>query len=170
MTARAERRSWDRWPAYSAACRRDVLTLLKDGTSLTALRANPKAGPAPREGSWCWRLERLAERLAPGRHAIACANATLGLTAALRALELPDGARVATTTFTFSATAAAIEHAGLLPAFFDVHPERMTMDADQLDDDARLSGIGFIQAVLPVDLFGLVHRGSWAVPCVQDAS
>ena len=141
-----------------------MLTLLRDGTSLTALRANPKAGPAPREGSWCWRLERLAERMEPGRHAVACANATLGLTAALLALELPDGARVATTAFTFSATATAIVHAGLTPEFFDVHPERMTMDADRLDGDE------LIKAAVPVDLFGRTHCGPWVVPCIQDAS
>ena len=157
------KRSWDRWPTYSPQCRRDVLALLRDGTRLTALQANPKVGPGPREGSWCWQLERLATRMT-GRDTIACANATLGLTAALRALGLPAGSSVATTAFTFSATSAAIVHAGLRPEFFDIHPERMTMDSAKLH--GALPGI---KAVLPVDLFGRVHNGGWPVPCVQDA-
>src|SRR3990170_903256 len=98
-------RSWSNWPAYSPACRLDVQRLLRDGTSLTALRANPGEGLGPRQGSWCWRLEQLASRMT-GREAIACANATLGLTAALKAPDLPPGAEGAATAFTFSATVA----------------------------------------------------------------
>ena len=154
-------RSWSRWPAYSDACRRDVQRLLRAGTRLTALQANPKLGPRPREGSWCWKLERLASEQTD-REAIACANATLGLTAALKALNLPAGSEVATTAFTFSATVAAILHAGTQPVFFDVDPERMTLDHDQVK---RLG----TRTVLPVDLFGQVHDSAWAMACVQDA-
>ena len=154
--------SWSRWPAYSDACRRDVQRLLRDGTRLTALQANPKVGPRPREGSWCWRLEALAQRMT-GREAVACANATLGLTAALWALDLSAGAEVATTAFSFSATPAAIMNASLRPAFFDVRPDRMTMDFDRINDWSEM------KAVVPVDLFGRIHRAGWVVPCVQDA-
>lgn len=155
-------RSWSRWPAYSDACRQDVQRLLRDGTRLTALQANLKVGPRPREGSWCWRLEELATRMT-GREAIACANATLGLTAALKALDLPPGSEVATTAFTFSATAAAILHAGVQPAFFDVHPGRMRLNVQ------KIIGTGAVRAVLPVDLFGRTHLAPWPWPCVQDA-
>ena len=155
-------RSWSRWPTYSPACRQDIQRLLRDGTRLTALRANPTDGPRPREGSWCWKLEELAKRMT-GREAIACANATLGLTAALKALDLPPGSEVATTAFTFSATAAAILHAGVQPVFYDVHPETMTLDLT--------GGLLEAAAALPVDLFGRPHTRTWGslFPCVQDA-
>ena len=156
--------SWSRWPAYSAACRRDIQRLLRDGTSLTALRANPGDGLGPRQGSWCWRLEQLATRMT-GREAVACANATLGLTAALKALDLPPGSEVATTAFTFSATVAAILHAGMQPVFFDVDPDLMTLTGGSGQE------WGSVAAILPVDLFGQISDwGSGSdVPLVQDA-
>ena len=152
-----------RWPTYSPVCRRDVQRLLQDGTSLTALRANPTVGVGPREGSWCLRLEALASRMT-GREAIACANATLGLTAALKALELPSGSEVATTALTFSATAAAILHAGARPWFFDVDPQQMTLSLEYTSEIPR--------CLLPVDLFGRVHSEMmpWGgMPIIQDA-
>ena len=70
--------------------------------------------------------------------------------------------RIATTAFTFSATAAAILNAGHRPVFCDVDPLTMVLSSKTIPDD--------VAAVVPVDLFGRPCQGPWPVPCVQDAS
>ena len=76
-------------------------------------------------GGPCWRFlhDRLEEQLA--RPVVPLANASLGLTIALRALvpRVADTRRkVALPSFTFAATAAATVWAGFEPLFSDVEP------------------------------------------------
>ena len=159
--------NFGKWPRYSPACRRDVDRLLRAGGSLTAYRSNPGSPYGPREGSWAWRLERRAERMFGLRHVIACNSGTMALHAALWALDLPQGSSVVTTPYTFSATAAAIIHAGHRPVFGDVHPVTYCLDPS-LKVPLSLGK----EAVLPVDLFGrIAHPGqyAWAGPVVEDA-
>lgn len=114
------KRDFGTWPRYSAACRRDVDRLLRKGGSLSAYRSNPDYPIGPAEGSWAWRLERHAEEMFGAKHVVACSSGTMALQAALFAMNLPAGSEVVTTPFTFSATAATIIRAGLLPVFADV--------------------------------------------------
>jgi dTDP-4-amino-4,6-dideoxygalactose transaminase len=55
-------------------------------------------------------------------HAVAVSSCTAALELALRALELPRGARVATSTMTFCGAVHAIVHAGLSPVLVDIDP------------------------------------------------
>ena len=146
-----------RWPTYSPACRRAVDRLLARGGSLTAYRSAPDSPLGPREGSWAWRLERTAERMFSVRHVVACSSGTMALQAALRALDLPAGSEVITSPYTFSATAAAIIHAGLRPVFADVNPDTFCLDGNSVRLVAGRSSVG-VGAILPVDLFGRIHN------------
>jgi dTDP-4-amino-4,6-dideoxygalactose transaminase len=55
-------------------------------------------------------------------HAVAVSSCTAALELALRALGLPRGARVATSTMTFCGAVHAIVHAGLSPVLVDIDP------------------------------------------------
>jgi dTDP-4-amino-4,6-dideoxygalactose transaminase len=88
------------------------------------------------------------------QHAIAAANGTAALHAALAALDLGEGDTVLTTPFTFIATANAIHFAGAEPIFADIDPETFTLDPVAVE--ARLEDAGEdVAAILPVHLFGL---------------
>lgn len=140
-----------KWPSYSPACQRDVVALLRAGGSLTAYRSNPDFPYGPRRGSWAWKAERLAERLFGIQHAVICNSGTMALQAGLWALDVPKGSEVITTPFTFSATPAAVLHAGLQPVFADVHPGTFCLTPDSVGRVASDKGT---RATLPVDLFG----------------
>ena len=156
------------WPRYSTACRRDMDRLLAKGGGLSAYRSSASFPRGPAAGSWAWRFERDAERIFNVRHVVACANGTLALIAALRALDLPPG-EVITTPFTFSATSAAIRFAGHEPVFADVEPRTFCLDPDSV---AKVVGPQ-TRALLPVDLFGArADYGklrAFGLPIVEDA-
>ena len=67
------------WPYYSPACRKEVNELLKQGTSLSAYRANPKVGVGPKEGSKAEALELALQKLSGAKHAIAVNSGTAAL-------------------------------------------------------------------------------------------
>ncbi len=54
------------------------------------------------------------------RHVVAVSSCTAAIELALRALSLPEGARVLTPSLTFCGAVQAIVHAGLRPVFVDV--------------------------------------------------
>lgn len=84
-------------------------------------------------------------------HAVSCGSGTDALELALRALELPPNAGVATPALTFTATASAIVAAGLLPVFVDVDPQTLTLSPEALEEAANKHEVA---AVVPVSLFG----------------
>ncbi|WP_306058682.1 DegT/DnrJ/EryC1/StrS family aminotransferase [Natronococcus wangiae] len=81
--------------------------------------------------------------------AIATANGTAALHAALVGLGIGEGDRVLTTPFSFVATANAIRHAGAEPAFADVDPVTYNLDPDAARDAAA-----DVDAILVVHLYG----------------
>lgn len=161
--------NFGKWPRYSPACRRDVDRLLRAGGSLSAYRSNPSHPYGPRERSWAWKLERKAEQLFGLRHVIACNSGTMALQAGLFALDLPKGSTIVTTPYTFSATVAAIIHAGHTPVFADVDPETFCLDRKSVSKVPLKLGM---EATLSVDLFGRVadHDGYvYSGPIIEDA-
>ncbi|MFC6823435.1 DegT/DnrJ/EryC1/StrS family aminotransferase [Halopelagius fulvigenes] len=86
-------------------------------------------------------------------YAVATANGTTALHAALEALDVGPGDRVVTTPFTFIATANAITLAGAEPAFVDIDPETYNIDPDRLEE--RLRDGDRVDAVVAVHLYGL---------------
>lgn len=91
--------------------------------------------------------QELAERF--GRPATAVANATVGLTAVLLALEVRG--RVVLPAFTFPATACAVDLAGCEPVFCDVDAETWEIEPAALEEALA----GGAAAVIHVRAFGL---------------
>ena len=84
------------------------------------------------------------------RHAVAVSSCTAGLHVALRAAGVGEGDEVITTPYTFTASAAAILHAGARPVLADV--ERDTANLDPIAAEAALTS--HTRAIVPVHIAG----------------
>jgi UDP-4-amino-4,6-dideoxy-N-acetyl-beta-L-altrosamine transaminase len=91
------------------------------------------------------------------RHAVAFANGTATLHAACAAGGLQPGARLATSSLSFVASANCGRYVGALPEFVDIDPGTLNLDIKAVPD-----GLDALVPVhysgLPVDLAGLAHR------------
>jgi dTDP-4-amino-4,6-dideoxygalactose transaminase len=107
-----------------------------------------ESGVLSNGGPYHQRFERaLCEQLQV-EHVNLFANATLGLIATLKALDLQG--EVVTTPYTFVATANALHWAGLTPVFADIDPHTLN-----LDPAAAQAAIGpRTVALLPVHTYG----------------
>ncbi|RZH66925.1 DegT/DnrJ/EryC1/StrS family aminotransferase [Natrinema altunense] len=85
--------------------------------------------------------------------AVATANGTTALHAALEAIGLEAGDAVITSPFSFVASANAIRLAGGTPVFADIDPETYTLDPT--DVERVLGERDDIVGLLPVHLYGL---------------
>jgi dTDP-4-amino-4,6-dideoxygalactose transaminase len=108
-----------------------------------------------RTGHWAAGIEvsRLEEELAASigaKHAIAVANGSLALEAALLALGIGRGCEVVTTPLSFFATTEAIIRVGATPVFADVDPDTYNLAPTSVEEvlTSRTA------ALLPVHLFG----------------
>ena len=90
-------------------------------------------------------------------HAVALANGTLALEAALRALGIGPGDEVIVPPKTFIASAAAVVTCGATPVFADVDPLSQCIDPVRIEDCVT----DRTRAVIPV------HLAGW--PCDMDA-
>ena len=86
------------------------------------------------------------------RNALAVNSATSGLHLAVDALGLAPGDLVATTTFTFTATAEILRYAGAHPVFVDIDPRTFNIDVAKLE--VTLSRTPGIKGILPVHFGG----------------
>lgn len=84
--------------------------------------------------------------------AIGCASGSDALMLALLAAGVKQGDFVATTPFTFFATAGAVVRAGATPVFVDIQPDTFNIDPEKLHD--ALQKNGKIKSIIPVHLFG----------------
>lgn len=83
---------------------------------------------------------------------VGCASGTEALWLALVASGVQPGDFVATTPFSFFASASAIARAGGRPVFIDVDSRSLNLSLDLLED--RLARAPAIRAVVPVHLYG----------------
>lgn len=108
--------------------------------------------------------------------ALGVASGTDALELALRALDLPSGARIATVSHTASATGAAIQRAGFEPVFVDIDADTFTMSPEALRE--TLMKINNIKAVVVVHLYGhpanmpeiLNITEKFKVPVIEDCA
>ena len=96
---------------------------------------------------------RLAQRFGDSARVVTVNNATAGLTAVLRALDLPAGSLCVVPAWTFVATAHAVVQAGLVPYFVDVDQATMMLDIDAVKADIATAPAA-VSAVIPVCAFG----------------
>ena len=99
------------------------------------------------------RVAEFEERFAAfvgARQAIAVSSGTTAIHLALLAAGIGEGDEVVTVSFTFTASASAILHAGARPVFVDVDPITFTMDPAQIEGALTPR----TRALLPVSLYG----------------
>ena len=94
-------------------------------------------------------------------HAVAVASCTAAIELSLRALKLPPGAKVLTSTMTFCGAVHAIVHAGLRPVLVDVNPETLMPDAATTAAAVEREG--------PVDAMVALHFGGYPAPVAEMA-
>lgn len=106
--------------------------------------------------------ERLALHCGGGQARVATvANATIGLTLALLASDLPMGTLCMVPSWTFAATGHAILLAGLVPWIVDVSRETWALEADEAREFLA-DAPGSVSAVIPVSPFGApISLESW---------
>lgn len=85
---------------------------------------------------------------------IAVSSATAGLHLALRAHDIGPGDKVIVPTWTFTATAEAVEHAGATPVFADIDPVFLNI-TPQTVADCDNDQSGPVRAIIPVHMAGL---------------
>lgn len=108
------------------------------------------------------------------RHALAVCSATAGLHLALEALGVGPGDTVATTPYTFTATAEVIRYLGADPLFIDVDPCTYNMDPQSLEK--ALGKLHILKAMIPVHIGGLpcdldkLSKVAPGIPIVEDAA
>ncbi len=88
------------------------------------------------------------------RHAVAAANGTCALDAAVKASELKPGDRVITTPFTFIASSNALLYNDIEPVFVDIDPETFNIDPEKIAE--KLEADPDIDGIMAVHLFGLM--------------
>jgi dTDP-4-amino-4,6-dideoxygalactose transaminase len=116
-----------------------VLSVLKSGWLTT--------------GDQAFSFEREFSRYCGVKHALAVNSATAGLHLALEALNLEPGSLVATTPYTFAASAEVIRYVGCHPLFIDIEEESFNMDPSLLEKALEEKG-NRVKAVLPVHIAG----------------
>lgn len=107
-------------------------------------------------------FEREFAQLVGAEHAVAVASCTAAIEISLRALRLPRGAKVLTSTMTFCGAVHAIVHSGYEPILVDVNPQTLMPDAETVADALRRSG--------PVDAMVVIHFGGFPAPVEQMAA
>jgi dTDP-4-amino-4,6-dideoxygalactose transaminase len=107
------------------------------------------------------------------KHAIAVNSCTAAMHLALEALGVQPGDRVATTPYTFAATAEVIRYLGAHPLFVDVDPASLNMDPEQL---AAALARERVAAIIPVHIGGAacdmaaLQRVAGDIPIIEDAA
>jgi perosamine synthetase len=85
-------------------------------------------------------FEREFAEFVGAEQAVAVSSCTAAIELALRALELPPGAKVLTSTMTFCGAVHAIVHAGLRPVLADISPHTLMPSVESTADAARRAG------------------------------
>ncbi len=95
-------------------------------------------------------LEKEFASYCGAKQAIGCANGTVAVELALKAVGVKPGDEVITVPNTFIATTESVTHIGAKTKFVDVHPDTMLMDVSQVE---RLI-TPKTKAIIPVHLYG----------------
>lgn len=123
-----------------------------DEAELEALRGPIESGWLV-QGPNVRKFEALFARWVGTRHAVATSNCTTALHLGLLAVGIGPGDTVIIPSFTYIATANAVEYCGARPLFCDIDLKTFNIDVNQVENLCnKQKGI---KAVIPVSLFGL---------------
>ena len=106
-------------------------------------------------GPYVQELEKKVASMVQVRNCIAMCNGTIALEIAIRANEL--GGEVIVPSFTFAATAHALEWQGIEPVFCDIDPRTHTLDTSKIES-----------AITPRTT-GIIGVHLWGRPCEVEA-
>ena len=101
-------------------------------------------------GPHCQSLERIVAEICQVEFAVGCASGSDALLLALMARDIGPGDEVICPSFTFFATASAIERLGATPVFIDIDPVSFNLDPALLESLITER----TKAIIPVHLFG----------------
>ena len=119
-------------------------------------------------------FEKMVARVTGVEHAIAVSSCTTGLHLALVGLGIGIGDEVIVPSFTYVATANAVEHAGATPVFCDIDLATFNIDVKQIESKITEK----TKAIIPVHLFGLSAdmnpimklAGEYGLKIIEDAA
>jgi perosamine synthetase len=152
----------NRWPQYSEQAHVDVAQAVQTNSHIV-FSQNP----------WIEEIEERVRTLFRRRFCVAVNSGTAGLTAALRALDLPVGARVAAPAYTFFATVTSMLPLGLVPKLADLDPRTLNVSAQTMIDAAGTDARAMIvthnwgNAIARDELRAMKARG---LPVIDDCS
>lgn len=104
------------------------------------------------------RFEGTVARFCKVDHAVATTSCTTALHLALVAAGIGNGDAVLVPSFTYIASANAVEHAGARPVFIDIDPETFNISVEKMESTLacwKAENGAEPKAVIPVHLFGL---------------
>jgi dTDP-4-amino-4,6-dideoxygalactose transaminase len=107
------------------------------------------------DGPYVGEFEREVAKLLDVRHCVAVCNATLGLEIAIKAMGLAG--EVIVPSFTFIATAHALQWQGITPVFCDIDPATHNLDPQR------------VEALITPRTTGILGVHLWGRPCEVDA-
>jgi dTDP-4-amino-4,6-dideoxygalactose transaminase len=131
-------RPWPRWPVFDGTEEAALLRVLHSGAWWSV---------PGREGP---EFEREFAAFQDAICGVACANGTVALEVALRALRIGCGDEVIVPAYTFVATASAVLGIGAVPVFVDIDPDTLNMDPAAIESAITSR----TAAVIPVHIAG----------------
>lgn len=102
------------------------------------------------QGEACTRFEENFAAFCGAKYGIGCGNGLDALMLALRAFEIGEGDEVIVPSFTFIATALAVEYAGATPVFVEVDLETGLLNPELIEAAITEK----TKAILPVHIYG----------------
>ncbi|MCD6300400.1 MAG: DegT/DnrJ/EryC1/StrS aminotransferase family protein, partial [Dehalococcoidales bacterium] len=100
-------------------------------------------------------FERMVAEFINVKHAKAISSCTAALHLALLASGIKTGDKILVPSFTYVASANAIELAGAVPVFVDINPTTFNIDSGKVTECLEQSQDSAIRGIVPVHLFGL---------------
>ncbi|MBX2874346.1 MAG: UDP-4-amino-4,6-dideoxy-N-acetyl-beta-L-altrosamine transaminase [Saprospiraceae bacterium] len=108
------------------------------------------------------------------KHAVAIANATVGLHLCTMVMGVKPGSKVITTPITFAASANCVRYCGGEVDFADIDPSNLLIDLDQVEKMLEAAPAGTYEGIIPVDFAGFPvdimrlrdiadHHGLWII-------
>ena len=94
-------------------------------------------------------------------HVVSVSNATVGLTLTLQALDLPKNSYCIVPSWTFVASALAIQNAGLTPLFVDIDPQTWCPNPDLVRELVQHHGAQISSLMVVVPFGAPIHTQMW---------